>query len=50
MAEGPIDPCGKLNLETRPSLGLYFGFSTLLFFSRLLFFAFLRVFSVDLGF
>jgi len=41
---------GKLNVKTGFRLILYFGFSMLSAFSRLLFFAFLGIFSDDLGF
>jgi len=40
-------PLGKLNVKTGLPLNLYFGFSILLVFSRLLFFGLL---SGDLGF
>jgi len=46
--EGRFAPTGKLNVKNRIPLSLYFGFNTLLLFSRLLFFAFFGVFFGDL--
>jgi len=44
---GGETPLGKENVKIGPLLSLYYGFSNILVFSRLLFF---RVFSGDLGF
>jgi len=43
-------PFAKLNVKTRPLRSLYFGIYYSFGFSRLLFFAFLGVFSGDFGF
>jgi len=50
--EGANHPPGKLNLKTGPhsAFSLYFGFSILLVFSRLLFFCVFPVVSGDFGF
>jgi len=50
VGRGANDFPGKLNVKTRPPLSLYFGFSIILVFSRLFFFAFFGVLSGDLRF
>ena len=49
-AEGWNAPSGNLNVKNGTPLSLYFGFSILLAFNRLLFFTCFGVFSSDLGF
>ena len=51
VGRGANDSPGKLNVKTRPPLSLYFGFSIILFFSRLFFFFhFSEYFPVIYGF
>ena len=50
ITDEPLHPLAKLNVKTGPQRSLYFGICYSSGFSRLLFFAFLGVFSGDFPF